>query len=88
MAYILACRLLIASLAIGNHAKASVQASDFVPTPLAEDQGAITRFFNGNQPQKAGGVLWTCNDFTSELITSALLHGLTQLALRRGVSLV
>lgn len=32
-----------------------LQASDFVPTPLAEDQGAITRFFNGNQPQKPGG---------------------------------
>ena len=31
-----------------------MQATDFVPTPLAEDQGAITRFFNGNQPQKAG----------------------------------
>ena len=36
-----------------------MQASDFVPTPLAEDQGAITRFFNGNQPQKAGETLCT-----------------------------
>ena len=32
----------------------SLQASDFLPTPLAEDQGAITRFFNGNQAQKPG----------------------------------
>ena len=33
----------------------AVQASDFVQTPLAEDQGAITKFFNGNQAQTAGG---------------------------------
>ena len=33
----------------------AVQASDFVQTPLAEDQGAITKFFNGNQAQTTGG---------------------------------
>lgn len=43
-----------AELSRKSNPSACLQASDFVPTPLAEDQGAITRFFNGNQPQKAG----------------------------------
>lgn len=77
------------SLTLEAHAKASVQASDFVPTPLSEDQGAITRFFNGNQPQKAGGTLCTCNEFSSDLLTSALPHQAARLALQtRGPSCV
>ncbi len=83
----LAIRHLRESLTLGAHAKASVQASDFVPTPLAEDQGAITRFFNGNQPQKAGGTLCTCNEFSSDLLTSASPHQAAGLACKREVPL-
>ena len=39
----------------------ALQASDFVMTPLSEDQGAITRFFSGSQAQnmgKAPRLLW------------------------------
>lgn len=32
----------------------ALQASDFVLTPLSEDQGAITHFFSGNPAQNMG----------------------------------
>ncbi|CAL5228750.1 g11936 [Coccomyxa viridis] len=76
------CMLLRKCCDIYPCTRLALQASDFVPTPLSEDQGAITRFFNGNQPQKAGGTLCTCNEFSSDLLTSALPHQAARLALQ------